>query len=447
MTWDQILVGLEEAEKQTTTNVHPNVVENVVPNVTNVRTRIIVKLPEDARAEDYLWDENELYLEEPQETEILVPGTPERPEPYNYLETQGREDLEDLLEIPETRTGFEDQRGYFPHEEDEEEVQPTVNLHVSWDGLVSELQSDSDCETEMETDSNATELEDPDPFWDHMTVTTIEPAPVRIVANTVQFSSIDEFLQAETKHGFQFKFKSKGRYYQFTAVLGASSYTKVTFPIFYHTLQVNETPEGSDREPDLVLVPLTDESGTYSDATVDEANKVLRLNVMMANALRREVQGDFAPDDKLTPYDDLPLERIYIGNYKPKNSKTVFNLDNFLATTRPFALCPQFGMVKPVKEGDIENREFRIYVKLGLHGMTIATTPNWSDVVRQNNKIERKRKAVELETPPKTLRQQVEEYTRDQVASLVPESEIVSEVTTWISREFERANNPENPTL
>jgi len=280
-----------------------------------------------------------------------------------------------------------------------------------------------------------------------MTVTTIEPAPVRIVANTVQFSSIDEFLQAETKHGFQFKFNNKGRYYQFSAVLGTSTYTKVTFPIFHHTLQVNEPQEGSDREPDLILVPLTDESGTYSDETVDEGHKVLRLNVMMANALRREVQGDFPPDAKLEPYDDLPLERIYIGNYKPKSNKTVFNLDNFLATTRPFALCPQFGMVKPLKEGDIENRDFRIYVKLGLHGMKIATTPNWSDIVRQNNKIERKRKAVELETPPKTLRQQVEEYTRDQVASLVPESEIVSEITTWISREFERANNPENPTL
>ena len=83
MTWDQILVGLEEAEKQTSTNVHPNVgpnvSENVDPNVplepqrdpdvkTNVRTCVVVKLPEDPRAEDYLWDENELYLEEAQET-------------------------------------------------------------------------------------------------------------------------------------------------------------------------------------------------------------------------------------------------------------------------------------------------------------------------------------------------------------------------------------------
>ena len=101
------------------------------------------------------------------DSEILVPGTPERPD-YNYLETQGREDLEDLLEIPDSRTGFEDQRGYFPHEEDEEEVQPTVNLHVSWDELVDELQSDSECETEMESDSEASELEDPDPFWDHV---------------------------------------------------------------------------------------------------------------------------------------------------------------------------------------------------------------------------------------------------------------------------------------
>ena len=105
------------------------------------------------------------------DSEILVPGTPERPEPYNFLETQEREDLEDLLEIPDSRTGFEDQRGYFPHEEDEEEAQPTVNLHVSWDGLVTELQSDSECETEMETDSDATELEDPDPFWDHVRMT------------------------------------------------------------------------------------------------------------------------------------------------------------------------------------------------------------------------------------------------------------------------------------
>jgi len=91
MTWDQILVGLEEAEKQTSTNVHPNVdpnvSENVDPNVsenvdhnvplepqrepdvkTNVRTCVVVKLPEDPRAEDYLWDEHELYLEEAQET-------------------------------------------------------------------------------------------------------------------------------------------------------------------------------------------------------------------------------------------------------------------------------------------------------------------------------------------------------------------------------------------
>ena len=83
MTWDQILVGLEEAEKQTSTNVHPNVdpnvSENVDPNVplepqrepdvkTNVRTCVVVKLPEDPRAEDYLWDEHDLYLEEPQET-------------------------------------------------------------------------------------------------------------------------------------------------------------------------------------------------------------------------------------------------------------------------------------------------------------------------------------------------------------------------------------------
>jgi len=80
MTWDQILVGLEEAEKQTSTNVHPNVSENVDPNVplpqpqrgpdvkTKVRTCVVVKLPEDPRAEDYLWDEHDLYLEEPQET-------------------------------------------------------------------------------------------------------------------------------------------------------------------------------------------------------------------------------------------------------------------------------------------------------------------------------------------------------------------------------------------
>jgi len=87
MTWDQILVGLEEAEKQTSTNVHtnvdPNVSENVPENVdpnvpiepqrdpdvkTNVRTCVVVKLPEDPRAEDYLWDEHELYLEEAQET-------------------------------------------------------------------------------------------------------------------------------------------------------------------------------------------------------------------------------------------------------------------------------------------------------------------------------------------------------------------------------------------
>ena len=91
MTWDQILVGLEEAEKQTSTNVRPNMdpnvsenvdpnlSENVNPNVplepqrdpdvkTNVRTCVVVKLPEDPRAEDYLWDEHELYLEEAQET-------------------------------------------------------------------------------------------------------------------------------------------------------------------------------------------------------------------------------------------------------------------------------------------------------------------------------------------------------------------------------------------
>eukprot|EP01039_Chlorochromonas_danica_P010981 gene10981-12213_t len=88
MTWDQILVGLEEAEKQSSTNVlphvdtnvDPNVSENVDPNVplpqpqrdpdvkTNVRTCVVVKLPEDPRAEDYLWDEHELYLEEAQET-------------------------------------------------------------------------------------------------------------------------------------------------------------------------------------------------------------------------------------------------------------------------------------------------------------------------------------------------------------------------------------------
>ena len=91
MTWDQILVGLEEAEKQTSTNVRPNMdpnvsenvdpnlSENVNPNVplepqrdpdvkTNVRTCVVVKLPEDPRAEDYLWDEHDLYLEEAQET-------------------------------------------------------------------------------------------------------------------------------------------------------------------------------------------------------------------------------------------------------------------------------------------------------------------------------------------------------------------------------------------
>ena len=104
------------------------------------------------------------------DSEILVPGTPE-PSDYDYLQTEGRQDLEELLEIPDSNTGFEDQRGYFPHEEDEEEAQPTVNLHVSWDGLVTELQSDSECETEMETDSDATELEDPDPFWDHVRMT------------------------------------------------------------------------------------------------------------------------------------------------------------------------------------------------------------------------------------------------------------------------------------
>jgi len=92
MTWDQILVGLEEAEKQTSTNVHPNVDPNVSENVntnvsenvdtnvplpqpqrdpdvkTNVRTCVVVKLPDDPRAEDYLWDEHDLYLEEAQET-------------------------------------------------------------------------------------------------------------------------------------------------------------------------------------------------------------------------------------------------------------------------------------------------------------------------------------------------------------------------------------------
>ena len=109
------------------------------------------------------------------DSEILVPGTPE-PSDYDYLQTEGRQDLEELLEIPDSNTGFEDQRGYFPYgqeeeeEEDEEEPEEThaVNLHVTWDGLVDQLQSETESETESETDSDATELEDPDPFWDHV---------------------------------------------------------------------------------------------------------------------------------------------------------------------------------------------------------------------------------------------------------------------------------------
>eukprot|EP01042_Synura_sphagnicola_P013619 gene13619-17265_t len=123
------------------------------------------------------------------DSEILVPGTPE-PSDYDYLQTEGRQDLDELLEIPNSNTGFEDQRGYFPYgqeeeEEDEEEPEetPTVNLHVTWSGLVDQLQSETESETDdseatelqglgdqlqSENDSEATELEDPDPFWDHV---------------------------------------------------------------------------------------------------------------------------------------------------------------------------------------------------------------------------------------------------------------------------------------
>ena len=281
-----------------------------------------------------------------------------------------------------------------------------------------------------------------------MTITSIEPAPIRIVAGLVYFSSIDEFLQAETKHGFQFKFKSKGKYYEFSAVLGESTYKKLNFPVQYHTLEKNVQPD-SDREPDLLLVPLRNEQGLYADETVDEGMKILRVNTMLANALRREVQGSFEPDAKLVAYDNLVLENLYISNYKPYNKKTVFDLEAFLATPRNFVLCPQFGMVKPVNEEDPDNREYKIYVKLGLHGVKAGTPErtNYSAIVRQNNKIERKRKAMEQDLPPKTLREQVEEYTRDQASLAVPEAAIVSEIVVWVTREYERVMNPSNSTL
>jgi len=106
-------------------------------------------------------------------------------------------------------------------------------------------------------------------------------------------------------------------------------------------------------------------------------------------------------------------------------------------------------MVKPVNEEDPDNREYKIYVKLGLHGVKEGTPErtNYSAIVRQNNKIERKRKAMEQDLPPKTLREQVEEYTRDQASLAVPEAAIVSEIVVWVTREYERVMNPSNSTL